>query len=159
MTPGISGADNTTVRLDPDHELQPDALLRRLPQFGGKTKVSESGFIEGAPELVAEIAVSSASYDLHSKLNVYRRNRVEEYIVWRVWDGAIDWFVMRDERYELLELKDGIYRSPQFAGLWLESAAMLQGDLAKVMSVLQQGLASPEHGAFIERMQQKRQPT
>jgi Uma2 family endonuclease len=36
------------------------------------------GYIEGAPELIAEIAAGSASYDLHDKLNAYRRNKVRE---------------------------------------------------------------------------------
>jgi Uma2 family endonuclease len=155
-TPIVVAGDNTTVRLDLDNEPQPDALLRILPEHGGQTRISDNGLIEGAPELVAEIAISSASYDLHTKLSVYRRNKVQEYIVWRVWDAAIDWFVLRDERYELLEPTDGVYRSPRFAGLWLDSAAMLQGDLAKVMSVLQQGLASPGHRKFLDEVQQQR---
>ncbi len=42
----------------------------------------------GAPELVVEVAASSASYDLHSTFHVYvyRRNGVREYVVWRVLD-------------------------------------------------------------------------
>ncbi len=85
-TPGIESADNTTVRLDLDNEPQPDALLRIDAELGGHSRISEDDYLEGAPELIVEIASSSASYDLHDKKKVYRRNGVQEYIVWRVGD-------------------------------------------------------------------------
>ena len=88
-TPGVECADNATVRLDLDNEVQPDALLRRLPACGGQTRVGDDDYLDGAPELIAEIAASSASYDLHDKLRAYRRNGVREYLVWRVHDGAL----------------------------------------------------------------------
>ena len=100
-TPGVDSGDNSSVLLDLDNELQPDALLRILPEHGGQSR-DAGDYIEAAPELVAEVAASSASYDLHDKLNAYRRNGVREYIVWRTDDAAIDWFVLRQGRYELL---------------------------------------------------------
>ena len=87
-------ADNASVRLDLDNEPQPDAVLFIDPAKGGQARISVDDYIEEAPELVAEIASSSASYDLNTKLNVYRRNGVREYIVWRVLDRQIDWFVL-----------------------------------------------------------------
>jgi Uma2 family endonuclease len=58
-------------------------------------------------------AASSVSYDLHDKLRVYRRNEVREYVVWRVQDRAIDWFALRDDRYERLALDaDGQRQQP-----------------------------------------------
>lgn len=80
-TPGTDLADNTTVRLDADNEPQPDALLRLEV---GNSQVDEDDYIAGAPELIVEIATSSAAYDLREKLQVYRRNGVREYIVWQV---------------------------------------------------------------------------
>jgi len=100
-------------------------------------------------ELIVEIAARSASYDLHEKLNAYRRNGVREYVVWRVWDAAIDWYVLRAGRFEALPLADGVYRSETFPGLWLAPEAVLRGDLARVLAVLQEGLASPAHAAFV----------
>ncbi|HVC94787.1 MAG TPA: Uma2 family endonuclease, partial [Pirellulales bacterium] len=91
-TPGVLGSDNGTVRMDLDNEPQPDVFLRLVPECGGQCLVDEDNYIEGAPELIAEVANSSASYDLHSKLNAYRRNQVREYLVWRVRDNAFDWF-------------------------------------------------------------------
>ena len=85
QTPGVEGGDNATVKLGGDNVPQPDAYLRLLPEYGGQSKPVDR-FVEGAPELVAEVAASSASYDLHDKLNAYRRNGVQEYVVWRVWD-------------------------------------------------------------------------
>jgi Uma2 family endonuclease len=106
--------------------------------------------------LIAEVAASSASYDMHDKLRAYQRNGVVEYVVWRVWDRAIDWFVLRNDRYAPLPLSPaGYYQSEVFPGLWLDPAALVRGDLAQVMGVLQQGLASPEHAEFVLRLRAK----
>ncbi len=152
-TPGVQVSDNSTVRLDLDNEPQPDALLLIAPERGGQTFLSEDGYIEGAPELVVEVASSSASYDLHSKLHVYRRNGVREYIVWRVLDEEVDWFVLRDSQYERLQPDtNGRLRSAVFAGLWLDPAALVRHDLPTVLATVQQGIASPEHVAFVTRL-------
>lgn len=153
-TPGVEIGDNSTVRLDLDNEPQPDALLLIDPARGGQTRLSPDGFIEGAPELVAEVASSSVSYDLHAKLHVYRRHGVREYIVWRVLDQEIDWFVLRAGHYEPLPSSaDGLLRSHVFAGLWLDPGALLRGDLAAVLAVVQQGVTSPDHATFVHRLQ------
>src|SRR5262249_37402415 len=83
---------------------------------------------------------STADYDLGKKQDAYRRNEVQEYIVWRVADRAVDWFVLREGEYERLEpAADGILRSKVFSGLWLDPAALTSGDSAKVLAVLQRG--------------------
>jgi Uma2 family endonuclease len=152
-TPGVEVGDNSSVRLDLDNEPQPDALLFIDPTCGGQVRISDDGIIEGAPELVAEVASSSVSYDLHAKLHVYRRSGVREYLVWRVLEQEIDWFVLRDGQYERLSLDaQGLVRSEVFPGLWLDPAALLRGDLATVLAVVQQGLASHEHDAFVTRL-------
>jgi Uma2 family endonuclease len=152
-TPGVRGADNASVRLDMDNEPQPDSLLLIDPKCGGQASISEDDYIEGSPELVAEISSSSVSYDLGDKLQVFRRHGVQEYIVWRVLDREIDWFVAREGRFATLSLDDDHwYKSEVFPGLWLDVPAMLRSDLATVLAVLQQGLQSPEHAAFVERL-------
>jgi Uma2 family endonuclease len=154
-TPGLEVSDNATVRLDLDNEPQPDLLLRIVP--GGQSHVDPGGFIDGAPELVAEIASSSAAYDLHQKLNVYRRHGVREYIVWRVLEQGIDWFVLRDGSYERLHTDDiSVFRSEVFPGLWLDATAMIRGDMATVLKVLEKGLASGEHEVFVVNLQRTR---
>lgn len=154
-TPSLRFCDNVTVRLDLDNEYQPDALLMIDPKHGGQARVDEDGYISGGPEFVAEVASSSASIDLHDKLKVYRRNQVREYLVWRVLDGAIDWFTLRDGEYvPLAASEDGVLRSLVFPGLWLDAATLLRGDLAGVFVRLQQGIASPEHASFVARLQQ-----
>jgi Uma2 family endonuclease len=154
-TPGVLGYDNTSLRLDIENEPQPDACLLVLPTHGGQARIDEENYVVGAPELVVEIAATSASYDLHAKLQVYQRHGAQEYVVWRVFDQAIDWFVLRAGRYELLlPGEDGIHRSEILPGLWLDTAALMRGDLATVLKTLQQGLASPEHGEFVARLVQ-----
>ena len=152
-TPGVHTGDNATVRMGPEDEPQPDALLRLPTHAGGRSFVDAEGYLCGAPELVVEIASSSASYDLHVKLEVYRDHGVREYLVWRVLDRAIDWFVLRGVAYEPLAAgSDGLLRSETFPGLWLDPVALLTGTGAQVVRVLQQGLASPEHAALVERL-------
>jgi hypothetical protein len=129
--------------------------LRILESHGGQARVDRDGYVTGAPELVDEVAVSSVSIDLHAKLNVYRRNGVQEYVVWRVDDGEIDWFVLHEDRYDRLPHgADGIYRSEVLPGLWLDPAALIRRDLQTVFQVVQQGIASPEHVAFVAKLQQ-----
>lgn len=150
-TPGVERYDNPTVRLDADNEPQPDAVLRL--EEGGQSHISPDDYIEGAPELIVEVAASSASYDLHDKLRVYRRNGVQEYIVWRTYSQQIDWFVLESGEYKALDADaSGIFRSQQFPGLWLASEALLSGNLAEVLQVLQQGMASSEHQAFVDSL-------
>ncbi|MCY2996422.1 MAG: hypothetical protein NTY19_52525 [Planctomycetota bacterium] len=77
--------------------------------------------------------------------------------MWRVADQAIDWFVLREGCFERLSLDSaGRYQSEVFPGLWLDPAALIRGDLPRVMAVLQQGLASPEHAEFVIRMEQQK---
>lgn len=157
-TPGVKGGDNATLRLDLENEPQPDALLRLEPTLGGKSVVTADDYLEGAPELIVEIAASSASYDLHDKRRAYARNGVQEYLVIQTYEQRLDWFALHDDGYRLLQPDEqGILRSQVFPGLWLQPAALWSGDLAALLAVLQEGLASPEHAAFVEQLQAKGQ--
>lgn len=152
QTPGTQPADNATVRLDLDNEPQPDALMLIEPSRGGRT-IFTDGYVTGGPELVAEVAASSVSIDRNAKMNAYRRNGVCEYILWRVEDNAIDWFVLRDGQYvPLMPDASGVIRSEVFPGLWLDVVGLLAEDLPRVQAVLQKGCASPEHLAFVARL-------
>ncbi len=152
-TPGVRAGDNATLRLDSDNEVQPDALLRI--DRGGRSRVSGEDYLEGAPELVVEIAASSATNDLRDKLRVYRRNGIQEYLVWRVYDEQVDWFQLIEEEYTpLAPDESGMIRSQVFPGLWLNVNALLDGDLAKVLAVLQQGCQTHEHAEFVARLAQ-----
>jgi len=153
QTLGLDVADNTSIRLDLDNVPQPDVLLRINEQHGGQSRVSADGYLEGGPELVAEVSASSSSIDLHAKLNVYRRHGVREYIVWRVLEQAVDWFVLREGQYVPLSLNEQqIYRSEMVPGLWLDVPALLRGDSQAVLATLQQGLNTAEHAEFKERL-------
>ncbi len=153
-TPGLLAADNTTIRLDLDNEPQPDVFLMIRPEHGGLGRISADDSIEGTPELIAEVAASSVGIELGKKLHVYRRNGVREYIVWRVQDRAVDWFVLRDGVYKSLIVGgDGLLGSEVFPGLWLDPAALLRGDLATVLAVVRRGMGSPEHAEFAARLQ------
>jgi Uma2 family endonuclease len=155
-TPGILvGGDNVTVRLDFENEVQPDVLLRLEPQYGGRSRVTKDDYLEGPPELIVEIAASSVAYDLHDKRRVYARSGVQEYLAVQMYEQRVDWFVLREGVYGVLKPDTrGVLRSQVFPGLWLQPAALWTGDLAGMLAVLQEGLASPEHAAFLARLQE-----
>jgi Uma2 family endonuclease len=130
-----------TVRLDLDNELQPDGVLFIRPESGGQVRLSEDGYLEGPPELVVEIAASSAAIDLGNKKRAYRRNGIQEYIVWQVFDRRIDWFRLEDGDYVSLEPDEtGVIRSVVFPGLGLDVGAMIAGNMGQVLTVLQSGI-------------------
>lgn len=151
-TPGLITGGNATVRLDLDNEPQPDAMLMIPAYAGGQARVDEDDYVAGAPELVAEISGSTVSFDLHTKLNVYRRNGVREYIVWRVDDEAIDYFLLREGQFVAQQPLDGVCKSECFPGLWLDVAAMLRGDLQAVFAAVDRGIAGSDHVAFAKRV-------
>jgi len=149
-TPGVMAADNATVRLDRENEPQPDALLRR--EQGGTSRISVDDYLEGPPELIVEIAASTASYDLHEKFQVYRENGVQEYLVWRVQDGGLDWYQLRGGEYVSQDEHEGVLKSLVFPGLWLNRRALLAGNLAAVLATVQAGIATAEHQEFCEEL-------
>jgi Uma2 family endonuclease len=107
--------------------------------------------------LVAEVAASSVALDLGSKLTAYRRNGVREYVVWKVLQRQIDWYVNRNEGFELLlPEQDGVLRSTVFPGLWLDPAALIRGDVYAVLALVQRGLVSSEHLDFATALAQAR---
>lgn len=133
--PEVQAALHATVILDERNEVQPDVLAWR-PELGA-AHLTDEGYLEGAPQLVVEVAANSASYDLHVKKEAYRRNGVREYVVWRTIDGALDWFELRDGAYVEREPDaDGIIESAQFAGLRLHVPSLLAGDAAGVLAAL-----------------------
>jgi Uma2 family endonuclease len=136
-TPGVRVGIEGTVYLDDDGEVQPDAFMFWLPPRSSRARQTADDYVEGAPDLVVEIAASSASYDLHAKKEAYRRAGVREYIPWRVLDSALDWFRLQDGVYVPVEPDaDGIIGSAVFPGLCLDVAALLAGDTAAVLAAL-----------------------
>ena len=148
--PGVECADNSTIRLDLDNEPQPDLVLMKLPEKGGQASISVDDYIEGAPELAAEIVGSSRAYDLHQKKGAYRRNSVREYLAWITGEQRFIWWELREAEYkEIAQTPDGLLKSGVFPGLWLDTGALLRGDLKAVLTALRRGLDSPEHRAFV----------
>jgi len=153
-TPGTEVLVNTTNILGPESEPEPDACLLILPDYGGQTWEDKSGFLNGSPELISEIGWSTESIDLHVKKADYEKAGVLEYVVVALRTHKVFWLVRRRGRFkELQPGPDGICRSEVFPGLWLDPTALLRRDSQRLLSALRQGLASPEHQAFVEKMQ------
>lgn len=150
-TPGIDLLDNSTLRLDLDNESQPDVSVWIE---GGNAFIDEDDYLHGAPELLVEVAGSSAAIDLGAKLQAYRRNGVAEYLVLLTYEREVRWFTFaQGETVQLEPDADGVLQSRVLPGLHLDSARFWQGDLTGVLEGLRRGLATPEHAAFVARLQ------
>ncbi len=148
-TPGVRMAANATVVLDDLNEVQPDGLLR-LP--ASACLETPDGFLAGPPELVIEVANTSAAYDLNQKREAYRRNGVREYVVLVLHERRVRYFDLVAERLvDRDEPEDGVYRSAVFPGLWLDAPALLARE-PRVIETLRAGLASEEHAAFVRAL-------
>ena len=135
--PDTKALTNATVILDAENTVQPDALLRRLPEHGGLTRVTDDGYLAGPPELIVEVASSSASIDLRDKRRAYCRNGVREYLVWLVAEARLEWFCLEEDEYRpQLPDASGLLHSRVFPGLRLPVAPLLAGDTAKVLAAL-----------------------
>jgi Uma2 family endonuclease len=154
-TPETNIADNATLFLDRATEVQPDALLCLRPEYGGRVRITEDDYLTGSPELIIEIAASSAAYDLHDKKRIYARNGVREYLVVQVYEQRMSWFIWNKatKKYDSLAADEhGIFRSHVFPGLWLDPNAFWEEDRTQLIATLQQGLYSSEYKAFRTRL-------
>jgi Uma2 family endonuclease len=151
-TPGCAAANNATWLMGEDSAPQPDTSLRILPEHGGQSGVV-AGYASGAPEFLAEVCLSSTSYDLHQKLALYQQTGVREYLAVLMMEQEVRWHQLVAGRLEVVPAPaDGVYRSSGFPGLWLDARALLAGDLARVLALLNEGLCAPEHQAFVEQL-------
>lgn len=149
-TPGLRLIDNATVILDTENEVQPDAAL--CIAQGGQTEVVDP-YLHGAPELVVEVATSSAAYDLHDKLRVYRRTGVREYVIFLTLEQKTIWYRLNEGRYEeVMPDEAGVIHSREFPGLALHVEKFWADDLPGLLGELQRGLGSEEHAAFKARL-------
>jgi Uma2 family endonuclease len=152
-TPGTETLGNNTQILGPESEPEPDACLFITPECGGQVYEDEAKYLNGSPELIAEISWSTESIDLHAKKRDYEKAGVREYVVLALLKQQVFWFVRQRGKYKEVALpSDGIFRSRDFPGLWLDAEALLRGDRQRLLAVLKQGLATPEHAAFVAKL-------
>ncbi len=155
-TLGVDVLDNASTVLGRGGEVQPDTLMRILPEFGGRT-ATDPRYVIGGPELAVEVSRSSRRVDLGVKRIEYERAGVLEYAVIASEPDEVIWHRLRDGQLEAVPPDgDGLYRSTAFPGLWLDPSAMLACDLRGLRAALERGLATPEHGAFVARLDEVR---
>jgi Uma2 family endonuclease len=151
-TPGAQAMDNATTIIGWKSEPQPDGLLRILPEYGGRTW-NKGGFVHGAPELVVEVAKATRYVDLGPKLDDYERAGVQEYVVRAIDPHEIYWFSLEKGKLVQRPIGDGgLYQSSVFPGLWLDPAALLNGDTRRLRAVVDLGCTTTDHAAFVARL-------
>jgi Uma2 family endonuclease len=155
-TPGTDALLSNTQILGPDSEPEPDGCLFILPEYGGQVHLDEDEYLNGAPELIVEVTSATESIDLNRKKLDYQKAGVREYVVFALRTQQVFWFVRQRGNYQEVPLpSDGIFRSKVFPGLWLDAEAMLRGDRRRVLEALRQGLATPEHAAFVAKLEKR----
>ena len=152
QTPGTEELHNATTILDDDSEPQPDLGLRILPEYGGQSRITDDDYFAGAPEVVVEITNSRRDLALHDKRDDYQRAGVLEYLIVCMEEQEVHWFHFPSGKM-IAPNRQGVSHSRVFPGLWLDVAALLRLDSARLIEVLQQGLASRAHAAFVKRLQ------
>jgi len=156
-TPGTCAAANTTVRFGPRNVPQPDALLMIRREHGGNAKIGRDGPVHGAPDFVVEVAGSSASIDLHAKLEAYRSAGVREYLVWCAPEKSLKWFSLEDGAFhELSAGPDGVISSKIMPGLVLDTTALLNLDSASLLRRLSRSLNKGAHKLFVRQLVEAR---
>lgn len=154
-TPGTRQTGDATTILGDQSEPRPDLSLRILWEYGGQSHVNEAGYLEGAPELIAEVSLSREAIDLGPKRQDYERAGVREYLVVAPRQQRLFWFDFRAGNE--LRPRRGTYRSRAFPGLWVNGPALLAGDSARLIQTLQEGTATPAHARFVTRLARARQ--
>jgi hypothetical protein len=155
-TPGTEVLVNPTDILGPESEPEPDASLIVVPECGGQTWEDDEGYINGAPELNAEVSWTSESIDLNQKKRDYEKAGVLEYLVVALRQQQVFWFIRRRGKFrELPAAANGVIRSEVFPGLWLDPDALLQCDRECLLEVLRRGIASREHASFLAKLGSK----
>jgi hypothetical protein len=150
-TPGVEVLDNTTTILGEESEPQPDLELRILSQYGGQSRETEEDYVEGPPELMAEIAHSTRAIDMHQKRDDYQQAGVLEYTVLCVEEQRLYWWHFPSGRM-IKPDRQGISRSRVFPGLWIDGRALLRRNTKRLIEVVQRGLASRAHTTFVKRL-------
>jgi len=148
-TPGVEAAVEISDILGEESEPQPDLTLRLAAEFGGKSRVTRDGYLEGPPELLAEVAYSSVSIDLNQKRDDYQQAGVQEYCVLCIEEQELHWFDFA-RRSEIQANRKGVFVSRVFPGLWVHGASLVGLASKQVKAVLRKGLATRAHAAFVK---------
>jgi Uma2 family endonuclease len=154
FTPGCDVGDNVTLFMLEDAP-QSDVFLRIREKHGGSSWV-EDKYLHGEPELLAEVCLSSSSYDLHQKKELYLAGGVKEYLAVLVKEQEVRWHRLVANGYQLLpSSRERIIHSVAFPGLWLDVPALLSGNMLKVIETLERGLQSSEHAEFVNQLKSR----
>jgi Uma2 family endonuclease len=154
-TPGVEAAGNATVILGEDSEPQPDVSLRVTQSSGGHSRINKENYVEGAPELLAEVSHSSRAIDMNQKRDDNKKAGVVEYLVLCVEEQKLHWFDF-SKANTIRPKADGISRSRVFPGLWIDAKALLAKNTSRLIEVVQMGIASRPHAAFVRRLERAR---
>ena len=152
VTPGCAAGSDSTWLMGENSVPQPDLAMRIRPEHGGQSR-GEHGYSAGAPELIVEVSHTTGARDTGSKLRLYERSGVREYIIVRPDRRQVTWRELGEGQYrEIAPDPDGLLRSRVFPGLWLDPDALWKGDFQALSAAVQRGVATPELAEFARKL-------
>jgi hypothetical protein len=87
------------------------------------------------------------------KKTLYQAAGVREYVAVLLEEQQVRWHRLVKGAYRLCRPdSQGVFRSREFPGLWLDAPAVWEFDLARLPATLQRGLKSPGHTAFVQKL-------
>jgi Uma2 family endonuclease len=90
---------------------------------------------------------------LHQKKELYQAAGVKEYLTVLLEERCVQWHRLVGRQYQaLLVDPEKVIHSIVFPGLWLDPAALLAGNMPRVLAVLERGLESAEHAEFVNQL-------
>jgi hypothetical protein len=92
---------------------------------------------------------------MNQKLQDYRQEGVREYLVLCIEERRLHWFRFPSGR-EIRPDREGVSRSAIFPGLWIHEQALLDHDDPRLVEVVQLGLATSQHAAFLHKLKSRR---
>jgi Uma2 family endonuclease len=138
VTPAADGLLNVTLIVSPTCEVQLDLVLRLQPEFGGKS-CAVDGFLCGGAELLIEIADKPSPLDVRLKPKEFGRSEIGEYLFLGLRDQEARHFSAKNG-WDETRMRDDIWKSATFPGLWLDLTAVFAHDSRKAQQTLKRGL-------------------
>jgi len=149
---GICSGSTNATWLMRESAPQPDLALYLQPEYGGQTKIGPRKLGSGIPELTVEVCISSRSYDLGPKLALNERVGVPEYLAILTEEKRFEWRTLVQDSYQFLQPDNGVFRSRILPGLWIDEPAFWRADGPRLLTVLEDGMDSPEFLEFKRKL-------
>jgi hypothetical protein len=155
-TPGVAVVGHCSTILDERSEVQPYLSVLLKEEYGGTSHANWEDYICGPAELLVQFTDELGCREMQARRAVFERAGVGEFLAVSVAERQVNWFHFPTG--SLIEPnRRGVSKSRVFPGLWLAFHLIWAEDYPAQLALLDRGLASPEHAAFVKRLAKARE--